>query len=118
MKTNIWDYSIIDEKLAFINGYLKSIEILNSIADHGGTHWIIMLTSIDDDITNTIRKGINAPNWDFKATEISNWREVVKMQCTDFFFFILSELYGHDYIRDEHRKKKFIETYHLTNQLE
>ncbi len=76
-------YSSLKEKLAFINGYLNCIAILNTNADNAMEHWMIDLGIIDGGVIQTIKKGINAPNWTFKATEIPNWEE--KM-ADDLFF--------------------------------
>ncbi|RYE17159.1 MAG: hypothetical protein EOP45_16295 [Sphingobacteriaceae bacterium] len=108
----------LNEKLAFINGYLSSIAVLNTTANNGMDHWIIDLGAIEDDLVNTIKKGINAPNWTFKAIEITDWQKVVENECTFFFSNILFEIQGSsDYFSNKERGSNLAEKYNLTAQL-
>jgi hypothetical protein len=118
MEKGINSYSSLNEKLAFINGYLNSIAILNSTANNGMEHWMIDLGTIEDDVVNTIKKGINAPNWTFKATKIPNWQEVVEDDAFFFFSNILFEIQGSkDYYSNNERRYDLTEKYNLKAQL-
>jgi hypothetical protein len=118
MEREINSYPSLSEKLAFINGYLNSIAILNSTANNGMEHWIIDLGSIDENVTNTIKKGINAPNWSFKATEIIKWQDVVEDEIFFFFSNILYEIQGSkDFYNNTERRYDLTEKYNLKAQL-
>ncbi|HVS90435.1 MAG TPA: hypothetical protein VHE59_00285 [Mucilaginibacter sp.] len=118
MEKEINSYPSLNEKLAFINGYLSSIAILNSTANNGMEHWMIDLGSIDENVANTIKKGINAPNWTFKATEIKNWREVIEDELFFFFSNILHEIQGSkEYYNNTERRYDLTEKYNLKAQL-
>jgi len=118
MEKEINSYSSLNEKLAFINGYLNSIAILNTTANNGMEHWMIDLGLIENDVIYTIKKGINAPNWTFKATKISNWQEVLEKDLFFFFSNILVEIQGpKDYYNSTGRRYDLTEKYNLKAQL-
>ena len=106
------------ENLAFINGYLSSIGILNTTVNNGMDHCIIDLGAMENDLVNTIKKGINAPNWTFKATEISDWQKLVEDECSFLFSNILFEIQGSsDYFSNREKRSDLAEKYNLTWQL-
>ncbi|GAB3935696.1 hypothetical protein GCM10028827_37740 [Mucilaginibacter myungsuensis] len=94
MEKEINSFSSLNEKLAFINGYLNSIANINTTANNGMEHWIVDLGLIEDNIVHTIKKGINAPTWTFRSVEISDWQKVIEDECIFFFSNILSETHG------------------------
>jgi hypothetical protein len=118
MEKEINSYPSLNEKLAFINGYLNCIAILNSTANSGMEHWMIDLGSIDQSVTNTIKKGIHAPNWNFKATEIANWQDVIEDELFFFFSNILYEIQGSkDFYSNTERRYDLTKKYNLKAQL-
>jgi hypothetical protein len=113
------DYSLLSEKLAFINGYLDSIAILNTIPNNAMEHWMIDLGVMEVDLNTSIEKGINAPNWIFKATEISNWQKVLEDDCYYFFAEVLYEIQGSKAYYESDKKKVYelMRKYNLEGQL-
>ena len=115
---DINEYSVLNEKLAFINGYLNCIGILNTIPNNAMDHWMIDLGVKDVDLNTTIKKGIQAPNWTFKTTEIANWQKAVEDGCYYFFAEILYEIQGSKiYYESKGRQYDLMEKYNLENQL-
>jgi len=115
------DYSHLSEKLAFINGYLNCIGILNTIPNNAMDHWIIDLGVMESSLNSTIKKGIQAPNWMFKATEITDWQKVIEDDCLNWCWFseILFEIHGSEVYHENNKKRKYdlMEKYNLENQL-
>lgn len=108
----------LNERLAYINGYLDSISILNTTANNAMEHWLIDLGPIDQDLNNTIKKGTKAPNWTFNATEIPDWKNVMEDECFYFFSNILYEIQGSEaYYRNNERRYDLTEKYNLEAQL-
>jgi hypothetical protein len=115
---DINNYLILNEKLAFINGYLNSIAILNTIPNNVMEHWLIDLGVIEEDLDTTFKKGIQAPNWTFKATEISNWQKVIDDECYYFFSEVLYKIQGSKaYYESKGRQFDLMEKYNLEHQL-
>lgn len=117
MEKDINSYSSLNEKLAFINGYLNSIAILNNTANNGMEHWIVDLGVIEDDLVHTIKKGINAPTWTFRTTEIADWQKVMEEDCSFFFCNILGEIHRSSGHLDNEKRSDYMRKYNLTTQL-
>jgi hypothetical protein len=118
MEKAIENHSSLNEKLAFINGYLNSIAILNSTANNGMQHWIVDLGVIEDNLISTIKQGINAPTWTFQTTEIADWQKVIEDECFFFFSNILDEIHGSsEHYLDREKRYNYVGRYNLTAQL-
>jgi len=117
MEKEINSYSTLNEKLAFINGYLNSIAILNNTPNNGMEHWIVDLGIIEDDLVDTIKKGIKAPTWTFRMTAIADWQKVMEDECSFFFSNILDKIHSFSDYVDREKRYDYMRKYNLATQL-
>lgn len=118
MEKEVNSYNTLREKLAYINGYLKSIAVLNTSSGNIMESWMLDLGLIDEGVTHTIGKAINAPKSILQATEISDWQKFLEDDLYYFFSNSLENIQSkEEYYANTERRYDLTQKYRLDAQL-
>lgn len=95
---NIEDLKHWSEKLAFVNGYLKSTATLNSFRDIGMEYYVVELELINNDIQATLGRHLqyldrDAEQWRISYTEVEDWKKFIETDAGPFFSNQFSEIW-------------------------
>ena len=88
------NFNLLNEKIAYANGLLNSIECLNTTPNNIMDHEFTMLP-LGGSMENSLKTFLNTPNSIFTFTENKNWQETFKKETIYFFSNILTEIYGY-----------------------
>lgn len=109
------DLASIEEKAAYLNGFLLAVQTLNTTSNNIMDHSFTLMKLIDNDLEKSLQKKLNALNTPFSFNRINNWEQVFERDNTYFFSNVISEI--QDDITDSEKFLKLFDQLNLKSQL-
>lgn len=103
--TNIDRFSDPRHLIPYLNGFLRTLEILNLDTDHGPTFYIEELL-FDQSIENTIVRHLKDEKYTVTYTEVTDWKASIQADVKEFFEHILTN------VELTEANKNYIQKYH------
>lgn len=113
---NIDDLGSIEEKIAFINGFLSAIQTLNTTSNNIMDHSFSLMKLVDNDLEKSLQKKLNALATSFSFNKINNWEQAFKRDNIYFFSNVISAIEGDGSI-DQGHHLRLSNQINLNNQL-
>lgn len=103
------------EYLAYLNGYLSSVEILNSISNCEKDFGFKEIDFIEDSFEKSLKTFLVTPNWNFRFKKLEeNWEEVL-LNNLWFFEAIIIKNYGYPVQIGNDKYRELVENHNLND---
>jgi hypothetical protein len=112
----ITDLASIEEKVAYINGFLSAIQTLNTTSNNIMDHSFTLVKLIDNNLEKSLQKELNALNTSFSFNIINDWGQTFEIDNTYFFSNVISAIKG-DVNIDAASLSKLLDQFNLKDQL-
>lgn len=87
---NINDLRSIEEKIAFINGFLSAIQTLNTTSNNIMDHSFSLMKLVDNDLEKSLQTKLNALTTSISFNKINNWEQAFERDNIYFFSNVIS----------------------------
>lgn len=95
------DFGSIEEKVAFINGFLSVIQTLNTTSNNIMDHSFSVVKLIDNDLEKSLQTKFNALSTSFSFNKLNNWEQAFEKDNSYFFSNVISVIRGDGNIDQE-----------------
>ena len=95
IKMREFNYSI-KENIAYTNGLLHSMELLNDAPNSAKDYGIVELNNTSEDLTESLRSFLETPNWNFNFIKLNqDWKKIILKDTSWAFTEIITQNYGY-----------------------